>query len=158
RDSDDRDRRDTRYPDSTRDGRDDRDLRDREARDREPARPKPDRVSHEPQPPAKDVSPPPLAPSAPAFGSVPSRQPASTDIQSLTGCPRPTGPRALTEERRVTAASAVIGTERPPPTGPSNKATLPDGGAPIPVGPRAQQKQQRSSKQWINPTLTVKKP
>src|SRR5690606_32866003 len=33
---------------------------------------------------------------------------------------------------------------------------LPDGGPPIPVGPRAQQ--QRGSKQWVNPSLTTKKP
>ncbi|KAL1840081.1 hypothetical protein VTJ49DRAFT_816 [Mycothermus thermophilus] len=156
REPDDRDRRDSRYPDTVRDLREDRDVREREARDREPARPKPERVSHEPQPPAKDVSPPPLAPSAPAFGSVPSRQPASTEIQSLTGKPPPTGPRALTEERPVTASSAVV-IERLPPTGPSNKAALPDGPL-IPVGPRAQQKQQRSSMQWVNPSRTAKKP
>ncbi|KAK3293530.1 uncharacterized protein B0H64DRAFT_364211 [Chaetomium fimeti] len=154
REPDDRDRRDSRYPDMARDLRDDREIRERENRERELIRPKPDRVSHEP-PSAKDVSPPPLAPSAPAFGSVPSRQSTSTDIQSLTGKPPPTGPRALTEERPVSAGHGV-GNERPPPTGPS-KPALSDGGPPIPLGPRAQQKQQRSSKQWINPSLTAKK-
>ncbi|AEO71781.1 uncharacterized protein THITE_2059762, partial [Thermothielavioides terrestris NRRL 8126] len=149
REPEERDRRDSRYPDTARDLRDERDIRDRE---REIIRPKPDRVSHEP-PSAKDVSPPPLAPSAPAFGSVPSRQSTTaSEIQSLTGKPPPTGPRALTEERPVSAGHAV-GNERPPPTGPS-KPTLSDSGPPIPLGPRAQQqKQQRSSKQWINPSL-----
>ncbi|KAK4455133.1 hypothetical protein QBC34DRAFT_288712 [Podospora aff. communis PSN243] len=152
RDQDDRDRRDVRYADSARDVRDDRDLRDRDL-----IRPKPDRVSHEPPTSTKDVSPPPLAPSAPAFGSVPSRQPSSADIQSLTGKPPPTGPRALTEERPVSAGHAV-GSDRPPPTGPA-KSVLADGSPPIPVGPRAQQQkqQQRSSKQWINPALAGKK-
>ncbi|KAK4146414.1 uncharacterized protein C8A04DRAFT_9726 [Dichotomopilus funicola] len=155
READDRDRRDSRYAEPGRDPRDDREVRERENRDRELIRPKADRVSHEP-PSAKDVSPPPIAPSAPAFGSVPSRQnTATTEIQSLTGKPPPTGPRALTEERPVSAGHAV-GNERPPPTGPS-KPALSDGGPPIPLGPRAQQKQQRSSKQWINPSLNVKK-
>ncbi|KAK1751219.1 hypothetical protein QBC47DRAFT_392487 [Echria macrotheca] len=157
REKDDRERRDSRYGDSIRDPRDDRDPRD--PRDRDAIRPKPDRVSHEPPASAKDVSPPPLAPSAPAFGSVPSR-PTTTDIQSLTGKPPPTGPRALTEERPLSAGHAV-GSDRPPPTGPS-KSVLPDGTPSIPVGPRAQQQkqqqhQQRSSKQWINPALTGKK-
>ncbi len=151
RDQEDRDRR---YPDTARDARDDREIRDRENRERDLIRPKPDRVSHEP-PSTKDVSPPPLAPSAPAFGSVPSRQAAPTEIQSLTGKAPPTGPRALAEERPVSAGHGVGG-ERLPPTGPS-KPALSDGGLPIPVGPRAQQKQQRSSKQWINPSLNAKK-
>jgi len=167
REAEERDRREPRYMEPARDGRDDRDLiRDRE---REPPRPKLDRVSHEPPPSTtKDVSPPPLAPSAPAFGTVPSRQATTTtttatattttttDIQSLTGKAPPTGPRALTEERPLSAGHSV-GSERPPPTGPS-KPALPDGSPPIPVGPRAQQKpQQRSSKQWINPALAGKK-
>ena len=151
REQDDRDRR---YPDTARDARDDREIRDRENRERDLIRPKPDRVSHEP-PSTKDVSPPPLAPSAPAFGSVPSRQAAPAEIQSLTGKAPPTGPRALAEERPVSAGHGVGG-ERLPPTGPS-KPALSDGGLPIPVGPRAQQKQQRSSKQWINPSLNAKK-
>ena len=145
--------------------RDDRDPRGREERDL--ARPKVDRVSHEPPSLAKDVSPPPIAPSAPAFGSVPvpSRQASTTsDIQSLTGKAPPTGPRALTDERPVSG-----GSDRHPPTGPS-KAAVPDLNPPIPVGPRAQQQpaqaqqpqqqqqQQRSSKQWINPALQGKKP
>ncbi|KAL2160810.1 hypothetical protein VTH06DRAFT_1007 [Thermothelomyces fergusii] len=157
REPDDRDRRDSRYPDLVRDSRDDRDLRERENRDRDLLRPKPDRVPHD-SPSTKDVSPPPLAPSAPAFGSVPSRQSTATEIQSPTGKPPPTGPRALTEERPAPAAPAghAVGAERQPPTGPS-KPALPDGGPPIPLGPRAQQKQQRSSKQWINPSLAVKK-
>ncbi|KAK3900322.1 hypothetical protein C8A05DRAFT_45815 [Staphylotrichum tortipilum] len=152
REPDERDHREARYPDTVRDLRDDREIRARENRDRELIRPKPDRVSHEP-PSAKDVSPPPVAPSAPAFGSVPSRQSTSTDIQSLTGKAPPTGPRALTEERPVSAGHSVA-SERPPPTGPA-KPALSDGGPPIPLGPRAQQqKQQRSSKQWINPSLS----
>lgn len=154
REQDERDHREPRYPDTVRDMRDDREIRARENRDRELIRPKPDRVSHEP-PSAKDVSPPPVAPSAPAFGSVPSRQSTSTDIQSLTGKAPPTGPRALTEERPVSAGHSVT-SERAPPTGPA-KPALSDGGPQIPLGPRAQQKQQRSSKQWINPSLAVKK-
>lgn len=135
--------------------RDDRDPRDRG--DRDLIRPRVDRVSHEPSPSTtKDISPPPIAPSAPAFGSVPSRQPSSTDLQTLTGKAPPTGPRALTEDRSMSASLPTMG-DRQPPTGPS-KPTLPDGSPPIPVGPRAQQqKQQRSSKQWINPAIVANK-
>lgn len=157
---DDRDRREppARYMDTVRDMRDDRDPRERDNRE-PPPRQKLDRVSHEPVPTtAKDVSPPPLAPSAPAFGSVPSRQPSSVEIQSVTGKAPPTGPRALiTEERQdrppPTAGLPPATIERGPPTGPS-KPLLPEGSPPIPVGPRAQ----RSSKQWINPTLGKKIP
>ncbi|KAM7189392.1 hypothetical protein V8F33_010080 [Rhypophila sp. PSN 637] len=156
RDPDERDRRDLRYNDSARDARDDREQRDRPERDLIPR--KFDRVSHEPPPSTKDVSPPPLAPSAPAFGSVPSRQPSGADIQSLTGKAPPTGPRALTEERPVSAGHS-IGGDRPPHAAPPLKPSLPDGSPPIPVGPRAQQQKQphRTSKQWINPTLAGKK-
>ena len=157
---DDRDRREppARYMDTVRDMRDDRDPRERDNRE-PPPRQKLDRVSHEPVPTtAKDVSPPPLAPSAPAFGSVPSRQPSSAEIQSVTGKAPPTGPRALITEERQDRPSPATGLppaniERGPPTGPS-KPLLPEGSPPIPVGPRAQ----RSSKQWINPTLGKKIP
>lgn len=51
--------------------------------------------------------------------------------------------------------------ERLPPTGPSHKLSMPPGSPPIPTAPRAQiaaqQKHQRSSKQWINPALAPKK-
>ncbi len=153
-----RDDRDHRYPESDARSRDPRD--DRDSRGRELVRPKLDRgsLSHEPSPSLKDVSPPPLAPSAPAFGSVPSRHPSSADILSLTGKVPPTGPRALTEERPVSAGHQGVLSDRPPPTGPS-KPSLADVSPLIPIGPRAQQqKQQRpSSKQWINPSLAVKK-
>ncbi|KAK3315404.1 hypothetical protein B0H66DRAFT_481359 [Apodospora peruviana] len=141
RDQEERDRRDFRHLDSARDLHNDREPRDRVERDLIPR--KLDRVSHEPPTSTKDVSPPPLAPSAPAFGSVPSRQPTTADIQTPTGKAPPTGPRALTEERPVSAGHAVGG-DRAPPTGPS-KPTLPDGSPPIPVGPRAQQKPQQQS-------------
>ncbi|KAK3321177.1 hypothetical protein B0T19DRAFT_260434 [Cercophora scortea] len=155
REQEERDRRDARYMDPAREVREERDVRERERPDL--IRPKPDRVSHEPPASTKDISPPPLAPSAPSFGSVPARVPSTADIQSLTGKAPPTGPRALTEERPVSAGLAVTNETRQPPTGPS-KPTLPDGSPPIPVGPRAQQKQQqRSSKQWINPALAGKK-
>lgn len=102
-------------------------------------------MSHEPSPSTtKDVSPPPVAPSAPAFGSVPSRQPTSSDLQTLTGKAPPTGPRALADDRPVSAGHSVLG-ERLPPTGPS-KPTLLDNSSHIPVGPRAQQ---RFSKGWL---------
>ena len=133
---------------------------DRDARDRDSNRAKSDRnsIGRELALSTKDVSPPPLAPSAPAFGSIPSRNPSVADIQSLTGKAPPTGPRALTEERPVSAGIQAGGAERLPPSGPS-KPLLPDGSPQIPIGPRAQQvKQQRpSSKQWINPNIVGRK-
>jgi hypothetical protein len=133
---------------------------ERDARDRENARPKSDRnsITHEQSPSTKDVSPPPIAPSAPAFGSVPSRNPSAADIQSLTGKPPPTGPRALTEERPQSSGVSSAAGERVPPSGPSKPRSI-DGSPPVPTGPRAQVKapQRPSSKQWINPALTSKK-
>ncbi|KAI1269372.1 hypothetical protein F5Y18DRAFT_414404 [Xylariaceae sp. FL1019] len=109
RDRDDRER-DGRYmdpdvrPRDPRDARDDRDARD--ARDRE-ARPKPERTSHEPPASTRDVSPPPVAPAAPSFGSVPNRS-TVTEVGSNIGKPPPTGPRALKEDR-----PALMGPSRP---------------------------------------------
>ncbi|KAK4159470.1 hypothetical protein QBC43DRAFT_221941 [Cladorrhinum sp. PSN259] len=148
RDQDDHNRREPpRYPEPNRDVRDERDI-PRDNRDRELLRPaKLDRPSEPPS--AKDVSPPPVAPSAPPFGSVLSR-----DIQSLTGRPPPTGPRALADERPGSAGQAVSN-DRAPPTGPS-KPLLTDSSPSIPSGPRAQRDQKRptpSSIQWVNPAV-----
>ncbi|OHE92534.1 myb-like DNA-binding domain-containing protein [Colletotrichum orchidophilum] len=166
RDRDDRDRGD-RWGDAEvrRDPRDE----PRDPRDRELLRPKVDRerdrgMSSQAQSPnTKDVSPPPLAPSAPAFGTVPSRNgPADgSPIIGGTGKLPPTAPRAFNSERPVSAGhgGGSSGGDFPaPPTGPA-KMNLIEGSPPIPSGPRAQQqKQQRpSSKQWINPALTGKK-
>ncbi|KLU92869.1 hypothetical protein MAPG_11831, partial [Magnaporthiopsis poae ATCC 64411] len=167
-----------------------RDLRDdRDSRDRDLIRPKTDRASltHELPTSAKEVSPPPLAPSAPAFGSVVASRatPTALDMQTPTGKAPPTGPRALTEERPLSAGHQGAGSgggDRLPSTG-ASKAPSHDGSPPIPTGPRAQhQKQQQqqpqqqqsqqhqqqqqpqqpqqqrpSSKQWINPALAGKK-
>ncbi|KAG9257450.1 myb-like DNA-binding domain-containing protein [Emericellopsis atlantica] len=89
-------------------------------------------------PQSRDVSPPPVAPSAPAFGLVPNR----SDVQGGPGGmsrPPPTGPRALSDRQ---------GQE--PPSGPSR---MTDHQAVPPSGPRHQTpKPQRStSNQWINP-------
>ncbi|KAL0941102.1 Myb-like DNA-binding domain-containing protein [Colletotrichum truncatum] len=164
RDRDERDRGDRWIDtDSRRDPRDDRDARDREL-----LRPKVDRDRDRgaslqaPSPNTKDISPPPLAPSAPAFGTVPSRNVGAADGSPIiggTGKLPPTAPRAFNSERPVSAGHAG-GSDfpAPPPTGPA-KLNLPEGSPPIPSGPRAQQqKQQRpSSKQWINPALAGKK-
>ncbi|KAF6819910.1 Myb-like DNA-binding domain-containing protein [Colletotrichum sojae] len=163
RDRDDRDRGD-RWIDSDarRDPRDDRDPRDREL-----LRPKVDRdrdrgaSSQAPSPNTKDISPPPLAPSAPAFGTVPSRNVGAADGSPViggTGKLPPTAPRAFNAERPVSAGHSGGNDFPNPPTGPA-KLNLPEGSPPIPSGPRAQQqKQQRpSSKQWINPALAGKK-
>ncbi|CRK17978.1 hypothetical protein BN1723_017596, partial [Verticillium longisporum] len=108
----------------------------------------------------KDVSPPPVAPSAPAFGSVPSRITGVSDAPAAgsTGKVPPTGPRGFNAERPVSAGHPGGNDVQAPPSGPS-KPQLPDGSPPIPLGPRSQQqKQQRpSSKQWINPALAGKK-
>ncbi|KAK2042872.1 hypothetical protein LZ31DRAFT_555768 [Colletotrichum somersetense] len=162
RDRDERDRGDRWIdPDARRDLRDDRDPRDREL-----LRPKADRErdrgmsSQAPSPNTKDVSPPPLAPSAPAFGTVPSRNVGAADGSPIiggTGKLPPTAPRAFNSERPVSAGHG--GGDYPvPPSGPA-KMNLAEGSPPIPSGPRAQQqKQQRpSSKQWINPALGGKK-
>ena len=155
RDRDDRDReRDNRYFDAdtrSRDPRDDRDIRDRENR------PKSERTSHEPPPAKKDVSPPPVAPAAPSFGSVPNRTASSVDIGSAIGKTPPTGPRALKEDRPAPPTPSPIMENRLPPTGPSNKPPCPEGSPPIPSGPRAQ-RTGPSSKQWINPALKSRAP
>ncbi|OBR06146.1 Myb-like DNA-binding domain-containing protein [Colletotrichum higginsianum IMI 349063] len=166
RDRDERDRGDRWIdPDARRDARDDRDPREREL-----LRPKVDRErdrgmsSQAPSPNTKDVSPPPLAPSAPAFGTVPSRNVGAADGSPIiggTGKLPPTAPRAFNAERPVSAGhgGGGGGGDFPvPPTGPA-KMNLTEGSPPIPSGPRAQQqKQQRpSSKQWINPALNGKK-
>lgn len=104
----------------------------------------------EPPVPSKDISPPPLAPSAPAFGSVPHRNQsigeAPMGIPGI-GKPPPTAPRAFVE-RQPSGLELCM-----PPSGPS-KALMHDNQS-IPVGPRAQQQkaQRPSSKQWINPNL-----
>ncbi|KAK4197929.1 hypothetical protein QBC40DRAFT_99248 [Triangularia verruculosa] len=158
REPDIRDHREPRYQESVRDIRDDRVMGPRD-REHDLIRPKPiDRVSNDP-PSAKDVSPPPLAPSAPAFGTVPSRPPATTDIQSITGKPPPTGPRALAVEDRPPSAGQVVSNDRAPPTGPSKIHG--EASPTIPSGPRAHRdakQPQRSSKQWINPAYSAKKP
>ncbi|KAI1858683.1 hypothetical protein JX265_010776 [Neoarthrinium moseri] len=152
RERDDRDR-DSRFldnePPRPRDPRDERDMRERDARA------KVERTSHEPPPSTRDISPPPVAPAAPSFGSVPNRTPSVSDISSVTGKVPPTGPRALKDERPPPAGPATGAEARPPPTGPS-KSSFSDSAPPIPSGPRAHTHAQRtgpSSKQWINPNL-----
>lgn len=155
RDRDDRDR-DTRYLDPdlrSRDPRDDRDLRDREVR------PRLDRTSHEPPAlPTKDVSPPPVAPAAPSFGSVPNRTASVTDVGSVTGKAPPTGPRALKEERPAPLGISPNADSRPPPTGPSRSTYMEMSPSAIPSGPRAQTRPGPSSKQWINPNIKNRTP
>ncbi|KAJ2970184.1 hypothetical protein NUW58_g9773 [Xylaria curta] len=147
RDRDDRER-ENRYLDPDlrpRDPRDDRDARDREARL------KPERTSHEPPTSTKDVSPPPVAPAAPSFGSVPNRTALASDPGSVTGKAPPTGPRALKEDRPVSVSANPTVDARGPPTGPS-KPSFMERSPPIPSGPRSQ-RPGPSSKQWINPNL-----
>lgn len=151
RDRDDRDRGD-RFPDpDLRRDRDDRDMRDREA-----FRPKADRSSlpHEHPPVTKDVSPPPIAPSAPAFGTVPTRPANASENPPLSapGKPPPTAPRAFAERP---GSSGHGGGSEPQPSVPSHGKPPVEGAPPIPVGPRAQQRP--SSKQWINPNMTGRK-
>ncbi|KAI5864310.1 hypothetical protein GGS23DRAFT_563802 [Durotheca rogersii] len=154
RDRDDRDR-DGRYLDAdlrSRDPRDDRDARDRDVR------PKLERASHEPPLPlAKDVSPPPVAPAAPSFGSVPNRTASITDIGSATGKTPPTGPRALKDERATSAGSIPHIDTRMPPTGPS-RPFLEMSPSSIPFGLRSQTRPGPSSKQWINPNIKNRVP
>ncbi|KAI8961082.1 hypothetical protein F5Y11DRAFT_357961 [Daldinia sp. FL1419] len=155
RDRDDRDR-DNRYLDPDlrpRDHRDDRDVRDREGR------PKPERASHEPPPlPPKDVSPPPIAPAAPSFGSVPNRTTSTTEIGPVAGKAPPTGPRALKEERQVVPGPPPNTDSRLPPTGPSRSSFLEMSPTTIPSGPRSQTRPGPSSKQWINPNIKNRVP
>ncbi|KAL7795169.1 hypothetical protein V8C37DRAFT_45852 [Trichoderma ceciliae] len=139
-----------------------RDLRDdRDRGERELFRAKMEaRAAQESAAQVKDVSPPPVAPSAPAFGSVPNRAPSTGEAQAapsvVTSKLPPTAPRAF-GELPVFAGQASGAPETPlPPTGPSK--VLPHDGPPIPLGPRLQQPKlsRPLSKQWINPSL--KKP
>ena len=117
-------------PDIRRESRDIRDDRDRI--DRDGFRPKLDaRMSNvsEPAPLSREVSPPPVAPSAPAFGSIPNRPSFSTDEKP---------PRTFGERPTSSSNSA-------------HRAPSPTSSPGIPSGPRAHQ--QASSKQWINPHL-----
>ncbi|KAI1347218.1 hypothetical protein F5Y01DRAFT_295775 [Xylaria sp. FL0043] len=152
RDRDDRDRESNRYLDADlrpRDLRDDRDARDRETRL------KIDRTSHEPPTSTKDVSPPPVAPAAPSFGSVPNRTALTSEVGSATGKAPPTGPRALKEDRPGVANAPPVLDTRAPPTGPSKPPF--ERSPPIPSGPRSQ-RPGPSSKQWINPNLKHRVP
>ncbi|KAI3327681.1 hypothetical protein HD806DRAFT_519705 [Xylariaceae sp. AK1471] len=149
RDRDDRER-DNRYPEADLRLRDDRDTRDRETRL------KLERTSHEPPTSTKDVSPPPIAPAAPSFGSVPNRTPLTGEMGSATGKAPPTGPRALKEDRPAPIIAPSIGDTRAPPTGPS-KPSFMERSPPIPSGPRSQ-RPGPSSKQWINPNLKHRVP
>jgi hypothetical protein len=152
RDREDRDR-DNRYLDAEnrpRDPRDERDIRDREMRT------KLERTSHEPPASTKDVSPPPVAPAAPSFGSVPNRTAAAPDVGSTIGKAPPTGPRALKDDRPPPLGIPPLAEARPPPTGPS-KPSFVERSPPIPSGPRSQ-RPGPSSKQWINPNLKNRVP
>ncbi|KAI1471442.1 uncharacterized protein F4812DRAFT_178960 [Daldinia caldariorum] len=155
RDRDDRDR-DNRYLDPDlrpRDHRDDRDVRDRDVR------PKLERASHEPPPLLpKDVSPPPVAPAAPSFGSVPNRTTSTTEVSPATGKAPPTGPRALKEERPPVPGPPPSTDSRLPPIGPSRSSFLEMSPAAIPSGPRSQTRPGPSSKQWINPNIKNRVP
>ncbi|KAI8625493.1 hypothetical protein F5Y19DRAFT_266984 [Xylariaceae sp. FL1651] len=147
RDRDDRER-DNRYLDA--------DLRLRDPRDDRETRSKLDRTSHEPPTSSKDVSPPPVAPAAPSFGSVPNRTALTSDIGSATGKAPPTGPRALKDDRPAPISAPSIVDTRAPPTGPS-KPSFMERSPPIPSGPRSQ-RPGPSSKQWINPNLKHRVP
>ncbi|PHH83102.1 hypothetical protein CDD82_3512 [Ophiocordyceps australis] len=144
RERDDRDRGD-RYPEIElrRDSRDDRDRGERDLiRPKKDGRPS---ISHDLIPHVREVSPPPVAPSAPAFGTVPSRVASSGD-GSASG--RHATTASLNSNDRPTSAghdSAHISA-----TGPTRNSLREQ--APVPVGPRVQQ-QRPSSKQWINPNL-----
>lgn len=155
RERDDRER-ENRYLDGdprSRDPRDDRDARDVRERD---TRPKLERTSHEPPVSNKDVSPPPVAPAAPSFGSVPNRTASTSEAGSATGKAPPTGPRALKEDRPTPVNPPSAVDTRPPPTGPS-KPSFMERSPPIPSGPRSQ-RPGPSSKQWINPELKRRVP
>ncbi|KAJ6789592.1 hypothetical protein PWT90_09486 [Aphanocladium album] len=129
RERDDRDRGD-RYPeDGRRDVRDDRDRPDREhLRGKLDVR-TPNAADSAPQ--SREVSPPPVAPSAPAFGSVPNRGSISIDG---TGKP-PSMPRAHSDRP---PSSGHLGPESPsmsnrgPPQGPNRQF-----GRRIPDSPKA---------------------
>ncbi|KAM0564514.1 hypothetical protein ACHAPJ_000728 [Fusarium lateritium] len=154
RDRDDRDRMDRmdRYadPDTRRDIRDDRgDPRDRELfRNKLEARAN---AGHDSGLSSKEVSPPPVAPSAPAFGSVSNRGlsvgEGYVSASAATKIP-PTAPRAFGDRPPSAGHDPAM-----PPVG-LGKSMIHDGPS-IPVGPRAQQPPppRPSSKQWINPNL-----
>lgn len=153
REPDERDREPRFFNNETRprDPRDDRDIRERENRS------KGERTSHEPPTSTRDVSPPPIAPAAPSFGSVPNRTASISEASTVTGKAPPTGPRALKDERPQPVGMSANNETRAPPTGPS-KPAFPDGPATIPSGPRAHAHSHAprtgpSSKQWINPNL-----
>ncbi|GAB0136553.1 hypothetical protein EsDP_00004851 [Epichloe bromicola] len=172
RERDERDRGD-RYPpeaDIRREPRDDRDRIERDLiRPKKETRPS---FSQENFISARDVSPPPIAPSAPAFGSVPSRNasghdggpppppsssaiptPTTAAANDTTAKPPPSGPRALTD--RPGSAGNLATNEISVRMSGSARAGSHDNPA-IPVGPRAQQQQQQppsSSKQRINPDM-----
>ncbi len=114
-----------------------------------------DRTSHEPPTSTKDVSPPPVAPAAPSFGSVPNRTALTSEMGSATGKAPPTGPRALKEDRPGPVNATPIIDTRAPPTGPSKPSF--ERSPPIPSGPRSQ-RPGPSSKQWINPNLKHRVP
>ncbi|KAL6871235.1 hypothetical protein J3F83DRAFT_647916 [Trichoderma novae-zelandiae] len=148
-----------RYPeaDVRRDPRDERDRGERELfRAKMEAR-----AAQESAAQVKDVSPPPVAPSAPAFGSVPNRVPSTGDLHTIPSVasskPPPTAPRAFGERPVSAGQGSGAAPETPqPPVGPSK--VMPHDSPPIPLGPRLQQPKppRPSSKQWINPSL--KKP
>lgn len=153
RDRDDRDRMDRmdRYadPDTRREIQHERDPRDRELfRNKLEARAN---AGHDSGLSSKEVSPPPIAPSAPAFGSVSNRGlsvgegyvPASAAAKIP-----PTAPRAFNDRPPSAGHDPAM------PSAGLGKAMLHDGPS-IPVGPRAQQPPppRPSSKQWINPNL-----
>lgn len=129
---------------------------DRNHRDtRDLIRSKPERPSipHDQLPP-KDVSPPPLAPPAPAFGSqIPRPTPTSFEGSSNMAKPPPTGPRA---ERPISAGHSSSGDARLSSSGLAK--TVPDRSPTIPLGPRSQTAKlpRPSSKQWINPALKTR--
>ncbi len=133
RERDDRDRGD-RYPD---DGR--RDLRDdRDRPDRDHLRGKPDARTPNPAesaPQSREVSPPPVAPSAPAFGSVPNRGSISIDGTSKL----PSMPRAHSDRP---PSAGHLGPDSPsmstraPPQGPGRQF-----GRRIPDSPKAMRSQ-----------------
>ncbi|KAM3461602.1 hypothetical protein MY5147_001413 [Beauveria neobassiana] len=129
RDRDDRDRGD-RYPeDGRRDIRDDRDRLDRDHLRGKPDARTPNPIESAPQ--SREVSPPPVAPSAPAFGSVPNRASISLDSTSKP----PSMPRAHSDRP---PSSGHLGTGSPslsvrgPPPGPSRHF-----GRRIPDSPKA---------------------
>ncbi|KAF5678933.1 hypothetical protein FHETE_1042, partial [Fusarium heterosporum] len=153
RDRDDRERMDRmdRYadPDTRREIRDERDPRDRELfRNKLEARAN---AGHDSGLSSKEVSPPPVAPSAPAFGPVSNRGlSVGEGYVSASAAAKipPTAPRAFNDRPPSAGHDPIM------PSAGLGKAMIHDGPS-IPVGPRAQQPPppRPSSKQWINPNL-----